>query len=244
MNVPIPSLKEKQALLFDYGGTLVQYYEREEFPPILQRALDNVSAYLSEIDFPPENEDVIWERAMNENYESNDYRVRPLDLRLKRIFNLEYITDEILWKMQKKFMESLFSAGKIYSDTLPTLKYLKHQHGLKIAIISNTAWGSPSSLWIDEMKRFQLNPNSEYVDLATFCYDVGWRKPAAPIFQQVLQILNLPPSVCLFIGDHPNWDIKGANQMKIDAILLDRNHKYSDLAIPKIHRLSDLLKFF
>jgi HAD superfamily hydrolase (TIGR01549 family) len=243
MGYQIPSLSHKKAFLFDYGDTLVKYYKGKEFTPILRRALSDISNFLIEHKYPQENLETLWQRALQENYESNDYKVRPLSGRLQRIFQINPTNKQFLLKIQEIFMESIYSVAEIYSDTLSILKKLKNDYGVKIVIVSNTPWGSPSDLWTKELTRFGLDESMEYIDFTAFCMDVGWRKPAPPIFQYVIDSLHLHPQECVFIGDNPTWDVKGPRKMKIDAILLDRDQKYKDLPVPKINGLEELFKF-
>lgn len=243
MKTQIPLLSQKKAFLFDYGDTLVQYYNGTEFFPILRGALAKISNFLVEHNFPYYTMDILWERAMQENYESKDYRVRPLSDRLKYIFQIEEDDHEILMELQRLFLEPIHSIAILFEDTLPTLRKLKLEYNVNIAIVSNTPWGSPSILWKEEIIKFGLDPSQGYIDFTAFCVDVGWRKPAPPIFQYVLNSLDLHPQDCVFIGDNPRWDIEGPRKMNIDAILLDRNQKYNNFPVPKISRLEELFEF-
>jgi HAD superfamily hydrolase (TIGR01549 family) len=244
MDDDIFSLSQKKAFLFDYGDTLVRYYKGKEFMPILKKAISNINNYLIKEKVTNLSLNQIWENVKRENYESNDYRVRPLSGRLKRIFNLVNPPEAMLVKMQEIFLEPISSAAKLFHDTIPTLNKLKKDFGVQIIIVSNTPWGAPSNLWKNELNKFELDNTSEFIDLTVFCGDVGWRKPASPIFQYVLDTLKLIPEECIFIGDNPVWDVQGANLMKIDAILLDREQKYQDLPVLKIKGLEELFKFF
>jgi len=51
---------------------------------------------------------------------------------------------------------------------------------------------------------------------------VGWRKPARPIFDAVLDRLGLAPERCLFVGDDPRWDLAGPRALGMRALLIDR----------------------
>jgi putative hydrolase of the HAD superfamily len=167
-----------------------------------------------------------------EDYESKNYSVRPLENRLARIFQID--STELLNEMCRCFMQPIFSLRECYSDTLPVLHELKNK-GFKTGIISNTTWGSPANLWREETKRLGLD---ELVYSIVFCRDVGWRKPAKKIFQYTLNKLNIKSNECAFVGDHPIWDIK-ARALRIKTFLIDRkgtiNHENT------IKNLNDLL---
>lgn len=232
----------KKAILFDLGGTLIQYFERDEFPNILRSAISNVKEYLRQKNLLFIPEESIWDRVMRENYENKNFRVRPLENRLIRIFGLDELikpdSKEII-KICRQFMRPIFSIGKCYNDTKTVLKSLKSKK-IKIAIVSNTPWGSPSVLWREEIKRRGIY---DFFDVIVFCRDVGWRKPAKQIFEYTLQKMNLKPDDCIFVGDDPRWDIVGPRKIGMDAVLLNRKRKKYDsdnLGVDIINNLYDI----
>ncbi len=207
--------------MFDLGGTLIDYYEIGEFPRILHDAISNVTNYLKQHDLLIVPEGLIWQRVLDENYESRNHRVRPLERRLSRIFELDKVLNlesgEIV-KICRLFMQPIFNRGKCYGDTEITLQKLRAE-GLTIVVVSNTPWGSPSVLWREELEKKNLR---SLIDLSVFCRDVGWRKPAKPIFEYVLRKLGVMAKECVFVGDDPRWDIVGPKRVGMDAILIDR----------------------
>ncbi|MBN1682530.1 HAD family hydrolase [Candidatus Bathyarchaeota archaeon] len=207
-----------RAILFDLGNTLISYYQKDEFPEILSRAINDCCDFLikSDIHFKENN---LWFRVEKQDYESSNYEVRPLEERLQYIFNIN--NENILEKLSRIFMKQIFERGKTYDDVEPTLRKIQID-GLKTAIISNTPWGSPSFLWREELKRHNLD---SLIALSIFCRDVGWRKPDARIFIYALKKLLLEPDECLFVGDDPRWDIVGSSQVGIRSILIDRTKK-------------------
>lgn len=210
-----------KAILFDLGNTLVKYYERHEFDVILKQCIQNVKDYLYCQGFKIPSEEELWEKVKSENYESNDNVVRPLEGRLKKIFNLNNldINYSIELEMCRLFVEPILSRSSCYDDVLPVLKRLKEKE-LKIIVISNTPWGSPGILWVEELRRYHIDT---YIDDVVFCRDVGWRKPAKQIFKYVLEKHTLNPDDCVFAGDDPRWDIVGPESVGIKAILINRS---------------------
>jgi len=79
----------KRAVLFDLGGTLVDYYTSAEFPEILSRAIREVREYLREAGALSVSVEDIWARVEKENHEAEGLEVRPLGERLARIFRLD-----------------------------------------------------------------------------------------------------------------------------------------------------------
>ena len=210
----------KRFILFDMGNTLVQYYVRAEFPGILDQAITGVQEYLRQESLLNLSAEAIWQRVEKENHEAKDHAVRPLEERLIRIFQLDgsAVSSRVVMDMCRCFMKPIFAVARRYDDVLPVLQELG-EGGYRKAIISNTPWGSPANLWQEEIKRLSLD---DKVDLAVFCRDAGWRKPARQIFDYTLEKLQAEPHDCVFIGDDPRWDLVGPKAVGIDAILIDR----------------------
>jgi putative hydrolase of the HAD superfamily len=228
----------KDAVLFDLGNTLVQYWRSAEFPVLLAKAIAGVSEELAQAGLQHVAPQEIRHRVQQENHESPDHRVRPLEGRLARVFGLERAAglDVRTAALCRRFLEPLLGCGRIYSDSLSTLDALR-AHGLRTAIVSNMPWGSPAGPWRNELSRLGL---MERTDLAVFCRDVGWRKPAKPIFEFALSGLGVAPERCLFVGDHPMWDVAGARAAGMEGVLIERWESPSRAEEPAIHSLDEL----
>lgn len=227
----------KTTVLFDVGGTLVRYYEREQFPGILRRALAGAAGCLEEAGLPVAPPEQVWRAAQEENHEAVDGRVRPLEERLRRIFALDATGDDrALSEAMRRFLAPIFECAHVYDDTLPVLRQLRRR-GLRLATVSNTPWGSPGGLWREEMGRLGL---ATEVEACFFCTDAGWRKPARPIFDHVLTTLAVTPGECLFVGDDRRWDLAGARGAGIDALTIDRDGR-GPLDGDTIRSLTELL---
>ena len=178
------------------------------------------------------------QRIAAENHESKDYCVRPLSDRLMRIFQLEGSQNQaLIANVCKSFMKSIFALGSVYPDVIPTLDSLR-QAGYRTSIVTNTPWGSPAHLWHEEIDRLGLGSR---VDLVVCCDDVGWRKPAEPIFRYTMDKLNVSAGECVFVGDDTRWDIVGPQSVGMDAILIDRSATSSSPDYPVIRSLLELL---
>ncbi len=227
----------KEAVLFDLGGTLVRYFERSEFPTLLEEAIGEVEAFLKQRGLLHVPADVMWKRVGAEDHEAADHRVRPLEGRLWRIFELGQTQEaDCMGEMCRRFCRPLLARARCYDDTLPTLQQLRSK-GLTTALVSNTPWGSPGALWREDLERLGL---AEWLAVSVFCTDVGWRKPARPIFDCALGQLRLEPQLCLFVGDDPRWDLAGPRAMGMEAVLIDRSGAHADVAGRSIQGLHGL----
>lgn len=228
----------KKVILFDLGNTLVQYYERSQFPGIFKQAITGVQDYLCREGLLNVSSESIWRRAEEEDHEAKDHSVRPMEERLARIFQLDgpTVSDELTMTVCRRFMEPIFALARRYDDVLPVLRELGLR-GYRKAIISNTPWGCPANLWREETKRLGL---IEQVDVAVFCGDVGWRKPARQIFDFTLEKLHASPQDCIFVGDDPRWDLAGPRAVGIEAVLIDRRGVMQDVQEEPIGNLCEL----
>ncbi len=224
-----------RAVAFDLGGTLVDYYRVREFPPILAAAITAVHQ-VSGAALPLAD---ALRAAPLEGSEQRSGAVTPLAARLARI--LQCPVDRSTGNNDacaRAFLAPIFALARVYPDTLETLAALRAA-GYRIAIVSNTPWGSPAQLWREELARLGL---ARAVDASIFCTDVGWRKPARPIFDAALDALAVPAAECAFVGDHPEWDSAGAQAAGLFPILLDRTGEHPNHPGVRIQSLTELLR--
>jgi putative hydrolase of the HAD superfamily len=229
----------KKAVLFDLGNTLAEYYESCAYPELLPRCIGEARACAASLGLPPVPEADLWEAVGDENREDADHRVRALEGRLLRIFRpgRADLSPDAVTALCRAFMKPIFALGRCYEDSLPTLRALR-ERGVKVAIVSNAPWGCPADLCHEEVVRLGLEP---LADAVVFCTDVGWRKPARRIFAFTLERLGLEAADCLFVGDHPEWDLAGPRAVGIEAVLLDRNAVRQVPGEVPIRALRDLL---
>jgi len=236
----------KNVVLFDLGNTLAYYFERHEFPDILRQAITEVQNYFGPKELLYVSPDNMWCQVRGEDYEASDYRVRPLEERLVRIFQLDDLaqSSDVIMAMCRCFMKPIFARSRLYEDTIPTLKEIKSK-GFKTAIVSNTTWGSPANLWREHMESLGL---TLYLNATVFCRDVGWRKPAKQIFEYTLRKLQVSPQNCVFVGDDPGWDLAGPTNVGIIPIIIDRKGILQQVKeaqiINNLHELIDKLELF
>jgi putative hydrolase of the HAD superfamily len=225
----------KQAVLFDLGNTLVYYWERPEFPALLEEAILAVRGALRAEGLLSVPKETMWQRVEKENHEAEDHQVRPLAGRLGRIFQIE---PEAAAAICRTFTQPFLDRGRLCVDTIPVLKQLRSA-GIATALVSNTPWGSPGDLWRVQAEQLGLG---EWLNAMVFCTDVGWRKPARPIFEHVLAQLQAEPQDCLFVGDEPRWDLVGPRSIGMEAVLIDRPGTApatGEASIPDLYSLLD-----
>lgn len=221
----------KKIILFDLGQTLVDYFTRAAFPPLVEKAIAAAAQIVRDAGLPIPPDDVMRRRFAEENREAQDGCVRPLEDRLARLFDLHKTPPGAC----HAFTAVLIAPGRLYDDTLPTLDELRRR-GHRLGIVSNMPWGTPAEPWAEDLRQRGIAPYMEHI---LFCRDVGWRKPDRRIFEEALRRFGCASEDCLFVGDRPDWDIRGALDAGIDAVLLDRGGDHPDHS-PRITSLREL----
>src|SRR5690348_11172910 len=175
-----------RAVLFDLGNTLVSYCAAADFGPVLR---DCLRACVSVM--PPAavmNDDELERRALELNRERQDHAVWPLQERLRMLFGSAATDPTTLRRVATAFLQPIFATAVADPQALPVLATLR-QRGLRVAIVSNTPWGSSAEDWRVELARHGL---LAAVDAAVFCVDVGYRKPHPAPIERALALLEVP----------------------------------------------------
>lgn len=126
----------------------------------------------------------------------------------------------------------------IFENSAPLLKELKRR-GYIVGVITN----GPSMLQNHKMDTSSLRP---YCDIVVVSGDVGVHKPDPALFIYTAEKLGLSPDECVYVGDHPVNDIKGALDAGMHAIRMNWGwFKNQDLRndVPVIENIIDVLKY-
>lgn len=201
------------AVLFDLGNTLVWYYTVGQWREMLARCLRSArrAAGLNSAD-----EQVLFDAAFAMR-ERDDHSVWPMRDRFAELFAPHAsLSDEALDAACPAFLEPIFECALLDHRAIETVEAVKRA-GLRLGIVSNTAWGSDSPPWRAELVRHGL---SDRVDAAVFCADVGFRKPHAAPFRRALDLVGAAPERTAFVGDSIRWDIEGSRALGMTPILV------------------------
>ncbi len=124
----------------------------------------------------------------------------------------------------------------IFENSPVLLKELKNR-GYIVGVITN----GPSLLQNHKMDTSGLRP---YCDIVVVSGDVGVHKPDAGLFIYTAEKLGLKPEECVYVGDHPINDIKGALDAGMKAIRMNYGwFKDKDLRedVPTIGNIIEVL---
>jgi FMN phosphatase YigB (HAD superfamily) len=216
----MPALTSIEAVLFDLGGTLVDY-PVPKWPTMVGQCASGVYGYLVK----PESQRPPPAAAVPGPAEAHARRppARPDTALPHRVMTglrrmVRSLSGRTLPRIAEACARPLVAPGHLFEDALPTLRALKDR-GYRLGLISNTPWGTPEYLWVGQLKRFAL---AGYFEVALFSSVAGIRKPDARLFLAALSRLGVPAQRCLFVGDNPEADIAGAQHVGIHTALLAR----------------------
>jgi putative hydrolase of the HAD superfamily len=201
-----------RAVLFDWGGTLMQDEWSDEIALEGHRAglaalahdgLPDAAAftqYLREHEaelFPVAGEDEIdISQVMTGSFREHGVELADDDVRL-----------------------FLHAAHKVWSsyyelaDTAHALLEALRARGLKLALVSNTA--SPQWLLEPILERQGI---IDRVDAVVLSSEVGKRKPHPAIFERALSELGVEAREALFVGDRLDADVLGASRVGMKTV--------------------------
>ncbi|MGH7608792.1 MAG: HAD family hydrolase [Candidatus Dormibacteria bacterium] len=118
---------------------------------------------------------------------------------------------------------------------LPVLAQLQHR-GLRLGLCSNALY--PPDLMREQLARLGL---AGYFHATLFTSEIGWRKPAARVFQELLARLELPADQVWFVGDDWEADIVGSRRSGMRALVAPGGCS-RDPAVPVLGGWPDLLQ--
>lgn len=184
-----------------------------------------IKAVLFDLDGTLLNRDASVRKFINEQYErlvesvghisKNDYIARFIELDARG-----YVwKDTVYQQMVKEFEITKIHCEDLLKDYIEEFKYscvpfpnliemldeLKSK-SLKLGMITN----GQGKFQMDNIKALGID---QYFDTILVSEWEGLKKPDSRIFEKALQRLNLPACQAMFIGDHPENDVKASMQM-------------------------------
>jgi putative hydrolase of the HAD superfamily len=217
-----------RAVLFDLFDTLV-IFDRERLPvvEVRGRRIRSSAGRLHEVlarhapgltletcyDALTES----WREA--ERVRAIDYREVPAPERFGRWLARLGIDpaagrDGLVQRLLETHRRELARAAEFPPHHVDLLKRLARRY--RLAVVSNFDW-SPTALGILESAGVR-----QLFDAVVVSDEVGWRKPRAEIFEVALRRVGVTASEALFVGDRPDIDVVGAQQVGMPVAWINR----------------------
>ncbi len=227
-----------KGVLFDFGGTLLEYKREEVLRAILkekgiQLSIETVAQAYDSVEpewtrlFANQTDDVRLGEAGLKELDRMLLRHLHLDARLEEL--AEYVTGN--WsRVDRELPFNL--VRRRYPDVLPCLEQIRSLR-LKTGIVSNI----PSQNQLQrELEGLSL---LEHFPVLVASGSVGHAKPARQIFEIASKLVGLKTEEIAFVGDDLERDYHGSLNAGMNPALIDRSGKHGDIAV---NRISSLLE--
>ncbi|MEH7237545.1 HAD family hydrolase [Bacillus sp. JJ1562] len=146
----------------------------------------------------------------------------------------------ITWKELLQDYINLFKNNCVpFPNLIPMLEELKG-NGLQLGIITN----GEGQFQFDNIKALGIE---KYFDIILISEWEGIKKPDPQIFMKAVAQLNVPKNQCIFIGDHPENDVKAARNVGMKGIWkkdLQWDNVDADYIIDDLAELPSVIKKF
>jgi putative hydrolase of the HAD superfamily len=205
------SRKRRRAIFFDAGGTLLRPYP-------------SVGAVYAS---------VAWRHGIHRTADEMEGAFRQTWAALKRRPGLTVSRKEwwrelvfrVLGQENEACFEELFEAfarpdvWQVFPDVEGTLREARVR-GLHVGVLSN--WDNRLRKLLDGLGLAQ------HFDSMTISCEVGVEKPNGEIFLAALRAAGVTASEAVHVGDSYEDDLRGAEAVGMDAVLLDRQGRGAD----------------
>jgi len=210
-----------EAVLFDYGHTLIYFDERphsallgayEKINRLLAATLEReVPAAQVMIEKVSQAVDAEIQRDYAAGREEEVEIASIYDAALRGIgLELEPVVIERVMELEQ---EGWLNSVHVGPDVVRTLENLQRP-GLRLGLVSNAAY-------LPRLMEAQLTALglASYFTGVTFSSEIGVRKPHPAIYQDALAKLGVEASKAVFVGDRVREDVQGPKSLGMRAVL-------------------------
>lgn len=203
-----------KAVAFDFVGTLIKIEEREELA--LTKAYEVLRSFGLEAGFQDFKEE--YSKAASKYLELRKRTSKEVNNRvwlkeaLMKLGFKEAGNEDILGKAVGAYFQPYIESAKAPKEVYEALSKLKGRY--ELGLISN--FTDPPTVY----KILKEKKLLEFFKEIVISGEVGWRKPHPAIFAKFLSSLSLNPWESAFVGDDPRYDVKGAKDAGMVAILV------------------------
>ena len=236
-----------EAVIFDLGGTLIEYAgPYQTWPELETPGLEAAYKVLQGkgVSLPPFNElrDSLfaslpgrWQAATDGK---RNLRLAEFLAELLQENDVPDIPAQWIDKAAAAYQTTICERSEVIYGAQETLIALKQQ-GYRLGLLSNTMFEGAAH--VADLQRFDLDP---YFDAMLFSADLDLWKPNPAPYVHLLDKLGAAPGNAVFIGDSPHHDIAGGKGAGLYAIYFRSSERFGkpDGVQPDatIHRLDEL----
>jgi len=230
-----------KAVLFDLFNTLVLLESDEVFyTPCLRRLHEFLARNGINVPFEEfrrayfEVRDRLYAET-EKSLEEPHFNVR-VSLVLRRFgYNFD-VSSPIVVGATMAFTDEFMKYVHLDPDTIDVLRVLHGKY--KLGLVSNFAIPECASRLLD---KFGLN---EFFDVVLVSGAINKRKPGSEIFERALKTLGVNSSEAIFVGDMLGLDVKGAKNVGMKAVLIERRQSEEILNVKPDRIIKSLRELF
>lgn len=231
-NKAITPSQSIKAVLFDFDETLQD--RTVAFRRYAERFVLKHFPHLS-FDEQEERIQTMWERNGNGHAYFNKETYIPYPIYFKELIALwNWENAPSIESLIEEVEEILPSETCLFDGAEETLKQVRKK-GYLVGVITNGF----SKMQNRKLAVSGLRP---YFDITIVSGDEGMQKPNGEVFFRAAARLGVAPEDCVYVGDHPYYDMEGARNGHMQSIYLDAfNMRSWDKDIPRITAPLELL---
>ncbi len=224
-----------KAIIFDCYSTLIDIKTNEQKKEIFQYLSLYLQYYGAKIDACKLKSALDLEREQCFQNNPEPYPEIDLEIVFRNVLKKQGVDDPFLTESCCKLFRVLSRERfQLFPDSLPVLEEMtKSKYSL--AVVSD----AQKVFCLDEGKIPGLDKFFKCIILST---QFGFRKPDPRLFKVACTLLNILPEDAVYIGNDPETDVKGAKQIGMQAILLDRKLRIKNPEPKPDLQTSDLWK--
>lgn len=219
-----------KAVLFDFDDTL------QSRPAAYKRYADRfVKRHFP--DLPKEEQErratEMWHRNGDGHAHVNGSKYIPYPVYFQELIDLwGWQNPPTIDELTAECRQVLASETVLFSDTVPTLEALR-QKGVLVGLITN----GYSSMQGRKLDIAEIRP---LLDLSVVSGDEGIRKPDPEIFRRAAARLGVSPADCVYVGDHPYYDLSGAKAAGMRVVYVDAFGLHLATDVPTVTSVSEI----
>jgi putative hydrolase of the HAD superfamily len=242
-------MKEFEAVIFDLGGTLIEYAgEFETWPALEEPGLRAAYYYFRDEDIPVPDfgsfsragYKLLPERWRQATTGKRNLTVEDFLAEILANLSIESPASSTIQKAARFYESAICSSATPIPHSQETLAQLKAD-GYKLGLISNTMFSGEAHM--ADLARFGMD---NFFEAQLFSADAKAWKPNSAPFQRILGQLKVKAEKTVFIGDDPAADIGGGLQAGLYVVHFVPSDRFPsvDGLIPNatIHSLPELVQ--
>jgi len=207
-----------RAVVFDCYSTLIDIKTNEDKNEIFHYLSLYLQYYGAKVDAAKLKSALTLERDRYVQSKGEQYPEVDLEVVFGNILTKEGSGNPFLAESSCKLLRVLSRERfELFPDSIPVLKEIERS-GYPLGVVSD----AQKVFCLEEAEILGLNRFFDCIVLST---QFGFRKPDPRLFTIACALVDIPPVDAVYIGNDPETDVKGAKQIGMRAILLDRNLK-------------------